>query len=51
MYQPRSSVCVTRISLNLMINAGVALVSRRRLIFGGPVIVLGLTWKSLSAVK
>ena len=35
----------------LMINAGMLLASRRRLIFGGPVIALGLTGKSLSAVK
>ena len=31
--------------------ADVLLASRRRLIFGGPVIALGLTGKSLSAVK
>ena len=51
MYQPRSSVCVTRISLGLMINAGMLLASSRRLIFGGDVIALGLTGKSLSSVK
>ena len=51
MYQPKSSVCVTRISNGLMINAGMLLASSRRLIFGGPVIALGITGKSLSAVK
>ena len=51
MFQPRSSVCVTRISLGLMINAGLLLASSRRLIFGELVIVLGLTWKSLFTVK
>ena len=49
MYQPRSSVCVTRISLDLMINAGVA--SSRMLIFGGPVIAPGLAGKGLFTVK
>ena len=51
MYQPMTSVCVTRISLGLMINAGILLASSWRLIFGGPVIALKLTWKSLSGVK
>ena len=51
MYQPRSSVCVTRINLGLMINAGMLLASSKRLIFVGPVIALGLTDKSLSTVK
>ena len=51
MYQPRSSECVTRICLSLMINAGMLLASSRRLIFGAPVITLGLTGKSLYAVK
>ena len=51
MYQQRSSVCVTRINLGLMINAGMLLTSSRWLIFGGPVIALGLTGKSLSAIK
>ena len=51
MFQQRPSVCVTRIILGLMINAGMILASSRRLIFGGPVIALGLTGKSLSAVK
>ena len=51
MYQPRSSVCTTRISLNFMINAAENLASSRRLIFGGPVIALVLTEKSLSAAK
>ena len=45
MYQPRSSVCVTRINLGLMINAGFLLASSRRLIFDGPVITLGLIGK------
>ena len=35
----------------LIINAGMLWASSRRLIFGGPVIALGLTGKSLSAVK
>ena len=48
MYQPRSSVCETRISLGLMINAGKLLASSRRLTFGVPVIALGLTGKSLN---
>ena len=51
MYQPRSSLCVTRISLGLMVNADMLLASSRRLIFGGPVIALGLTGKSLSIGK
>ena len=51
MYQPRSSVCVTRISPGLMINTGMLSASSRRLIFGGPVIAFWLTGKSLSAVK
>ena len=51
MYQPRSSVCVTRINLGLMISAGVLLTLNRRLIFGGLVIALGLIGKSLSTVK
>ena len=51
MYQPRSSVWVTNISLGLMINAGMLLASSRTLIFGGPVIALLLTGKSLSAVN
>ena len=51
MYQPRSSVCETRISLGLMINAGMLLASNRKLIFGGPVIAHELTGKSLSTVK
>ena len=32
-------------------NAGMLLASSKRLIFGGPVIALGLTGKSLSAIK
>ena len=51
MRQPRSSMCEIRISLGLMINAGILLASSRRLIFGGLLIALGLTVKSLSAVK
>ena len=47
----KSSECVTRIVLGLMINAGTLLASDRRLIFGGPVITLGLTWTCLSSVK
>ena len=35
----------------LMINGGMLSALSRRLIFGGPVIALGLTRKSLSAVK
>ena len=48
MIQPRPSVCATMISLGLMINAGMLLASSRRLIFGGPVIVLRLTRKSFN---
>ena len=44
-------MCETRISRGLMINAGMLLASSRRLIFGGPVIALGLTEESLFAVK
>ena len=51
MYQSRSSMCVTRLSLRLIINAGILLVLSRRLIFIGDVITLGLTGKSLYAVK
>ena len=51
MYRPMSSVCATRINLSLMINAGMLLASCRRLIFGAPVITLGLIGKSLSAIK
>ena len=51
MYQPRSFMRITRINLGLMINAGMLLASSRRLIFGLPEIRLGLTGKSLSAVK
>ena len=51
MYQPRSSVCATRISHGLMVNAGVLFSSSRRLIFYESVISHGLTGKSLSAVK
>ena len=45
MYQPRSYVWATRISLGLMINVGVLLGSSRRLVYGGPVIALGPTVK------
>ena len=41
----------TTIILGLMIDAGMLLASSRRLIFGGPVIALGLTGISLSTVK
>ena len=41
------SVCVTRISLGLMINSGMRLALSRRLIFSESVITLGLTGKSL----
>ena len=41
----------TRISLGVMINEGMLLASSRRLIFCGPMIVLGLTGKSSYAVK
>ena len=51
MYQPRSSVCATRISLALMINAGLFFASSWRFIFCEPVISIGLTGKSLSTVK
>ena len=50
-YHPRSSVCRTRRNLGLMINEVVFLASNMRLIFGSPVITLGLTKKSLSAVE
>ena len=43
--------CVTRTTLGLTINAGMLLASSRSVIFGGPVIALGLTGKSLSAIK
>ena len=49
-YQSRSSVCPTRISLGLLINAGV-LHLKQEAHFGGPVISLGLPGKSLSTVK
>ena len=38
-----SSMCTTRIRLGLMTNSGMLLSSSRRLIFDGPVIVIGLT--------
>ena len=50
-YIPPRSLCVTKISLSLIIIAGMLLASSRWLIFGGPLIALGLTGKSLSAVK
>ena len=51
-YVPTKDIRVrNKISLSLMINAGMILASSRRLIFGGPVMVLGLTGKSLSTVK
>ena len=42
---------ITRINLGFTINAGMLLASSIRLTFGGPVIALGLTGKSLSAIK
>ena len=51
MYQPRSSVGITKINLGLMINVCVFLSSNTRVMFSGPVIALGLTWKKLSAAK
>ena len=51
MYQPRSSVYVTRISLGLMIYTDMLLTSSKRLIFGGTVIALELIGKSLFVVK
>ena len=51
LFQPRSSVRATRISLGFMINEGMFSASNRRIPFGGPVIALGLTGKSLSSVK
>ena len=44
-------MCVTRISHGLITNAGLFLASSRILMFGGLVIALGLTGKSLSAAK
>ena len=44
-------MCVTKINLGLMINAGMLFASSRRLIFGEPVIALELIGKSLSAIK
>ena len=43
-------MCTTRMSLGLMFIAGVLSASDTRLIFSGPLIVLGLTGKNLSAV-
>ena len=51
MYQPRLSVCKSRICLVVMINADVLLASSSRLIFGGQVIAFEFTKKSLFAVK
>ena len=51
MYQPRSSLRTAGKSLGYIINAGLLLTSSRRLIFGRPVIALGLTGNSLSVVK
>ena len=44
-YQPWSSVCVTRISLGFKINAGTLLVSSRRLIFGETSVHSRVYWK------
>ena len=49
-YVQTEIVCVTRIRMGLMINAGMISASSIRLIFCGPVIALGKR-KSLSAVK
>ena len=49
--RPRSSVYATRINLGLTINAAVYLDLSMRIIFGGPVIGLGLTGMRLSAAK
>ena len=49
-YVPTKVICVGN-KVGSMINASMLLASSRRLIFGGPVIALGLTEKSLSAVK
>ena len=38
-------MCVIRINLGLMINAGTLLASSRKLIVGGPVIALGVNWE------
>ena len=51
LFQPRSSVCPTRMRVGLMMNAGMLLPSIRKLIFGAPVITRGLTGKCLSTVK
>ena len=49
---PTKVICVhNKDKPGLMINAGMLLAPSRRLIFGGPVIALGLTGKCLSAVK
>ena len=51
LFQPRLSVGAIMISLGLMMNAGMLIYSGTWLIFSGPVISLGLTGKSVSAVK
>ena len=51
MHQLSSSMCTTRISLGLTINAGVLLASCMGLIFGGTVIAFELTENSLSALS
>ena len=51
MYQLRSTMSPMRRSLELVINAGMLLATRNRLIFGAPFIALWLTGKNLSAVK
>ena len=51
-YVPTKVIRVrTRINLCFMIKEGMLLASSRRLIFGEPVIALGLIGKSLSAIK
>ena len=47
-YQLRSYMYSTRINLALMINAGMLLALKQEAHLKGPVIALGLTWKSLS---
>ena len=51
LFQPRLFMCATRIGLGLMINTSMLWASSTTLKFGGPVIALRLTAKSLFAVK
>ena len=51
-YLPTKVICVrNKDNLRLMINAGMLLASSRRFIFGGPMIALGSTGKSLFTIK